>query len=152
MRFLSLLAVLFLVAGCDSDGDAPVLDDEFYVGTWTLSSISDGGGDRTADVSQSLDGLTIEFESDGGFALDADFSDAVNASGQADLRTTGTYQARAETPSLFLTSGGVSALFTANAVSEDRVSLTAPGLIVGVVLAGLPFEFEGDTTITVQRR
>ena len=152
MRLLPFLAALFLFAGCDStDDDDRVLDADFYVGTWTLATVSDDGGDRTSDVSRSLDELTIEFESDGDFTLDADLSDAVNASGQNDISTSGTYQAQAALETLILQSGGLAATLQADASSDDRVTLTAPAVIVNGLLSGLPFSFSGDTSLTITR-
>lgn len=151
MRLLPLLAAALLVAGCDSSDDR-VLDADFYVGTWTLSMISDDDGDQTSAVSEGLDALTVEFESDGGFSLDIDLSDALNASGQSDLSTSGTYQARAELGTLILRRSGFSATLQAEAASDDRVTLTAPALIANALLVGLPRSFEGDTSLTIARQ
>ena len=152
MRLLSLLAVALLVAGCDSTDDDRVLDADFYVGTWTLASVSDASGDQTASINDSIDDLSVEFASDGTFQLDADFNDLINASGQGDISTVGTYQARSELESLILQADGLAATLQVEAASDDRVTLTAPAVIVNALLAGLPFSFEGDTSLTITRQ
>lgn len=145
MRIASLLFAVFLLVGCDSSDDR-VLDADFYVGTWTLVSLSDGSGDQTAR--QAIDDLTIEFDADGSFDLDAKFNDSA---AQDDISIQGTYQAQAAIPSVILTVSPLAATLRANASSDDNVSLTAPAVIVNALLAGLPFQFEGDTTVRIRR-
>ena len=83
LRLLPLLLLALAAAGCDSTGDELTLDADFYVGSWTLVSIADDSGDRTAEIQTLLDDLAVDFESDRSFQLIADFSALVNAAGQA---------------------------------------------------------------------
>lgn len=148
-----LIAVLALgAAGCDSSDDGRRLDADFYVGDWTLVGISDGNGDQTTLVRVALDDLDIGFTSAGAFQIDADFSDRTNSLGQADITTTGTYQAQADIPALILRAQGLAATLQAASNGDDRVRLTAPAVIVNQLLQGLPFEFEGSTTISIERQ
>ena len=153
MRIPLLLAALLLVAsGCDSSDDDLVLDAGYYVGSWTLVSISDGNGDQTAAVGLALDDLDITFQQNGAFRLDADFNAAVNQGGQADIATTGTYQAQPSVPSLILQAQGLAATLQASSATDNRVRLTAPAVIVNQLLQGLPFQFQGDTSVTLARQ
>ena len=108
LRSLPLLLLALAVAGCDSTDDALVLDADFYVGSWTLASVADDSGDRTAEIQTLLEDLAVDFESDRSFVLVADFPALVNAAGQPDVTQTGTYQAvaAAQTLSLLVSAGG----------------------------------------------
>ena len=155
---LPLLALaLLLAAGCDSGDDEIELDADFYVGTWTLVGISDGSGDRTAEVLALLDDFTIRFDSDRDYQLDADFNGLVNAAGQPDVSVAGDYQAVAATRSLVLRVDTddltVAAPFTTEAETEDAVSVTANGALIEQLLGSLDvLDFEGDVTLDIERR
>ena len=151
MRIASLLLAVLLFAGCDSSDDR-TLDADFYVGTWTMISITDGSGDRTGAVRMAVDDLTVSFANGGTFELDVDFNSVLNNGGQADVSQSGLYQAQAQIPSLILTSSGLGAPFQVSAESDNQISLTAPSVIVNALLSGLPFQFEGDATIVIRRQ
>jgi hypothetical protein len=156
LRSLPLLLLALAVAGCDSTDDALVLDADFYVGSWTLASVADDSGDRTAEIQTLLEDLAVDFESDRSFVLVADFPALVNAAGQPDVTQTGTYQAvaAAQTLSLLVSAGGstLAPTFQAAASSEDRVTLTAPAVIVSQLLGNLDIDFEGDVVLGLARQ
>ena len=153
----ALFALALLVgSGCDSsDDDEVTLDAQYYVGTWRIVSASDGSGDRTALINAALDDLAITFRSAGTFRLDADFNEAINGSGTADITTEGTYQAQPSVPAVILSSGGFAATFQASAVDsgdDDRLRLTAPAAILNQLLQGLPFQFQNDASVVIERQ
>ncbi|WP_412070283.1 hypothetical protein [Rubrivirga sp. IMCC43871] len=153
LRFLPLLAVALLAAGCDSsDDDALRLDAAFYTGTWGLVSVADATGDRTGQTEPFLDDLRVTFTADGTFTLVADFTAIVNQTVRPDETITGDYQASATAKTLVLISDGVAALFQADATVTNQVALTAPASIVTGILGELPFDLQGDVTLVVQRR
>ena len=146
---LPLFLAALLVAGCDSSDDQ--LDADFYLGTWTLVSVSDEGGDRTAEVLALLDDFGASFRSDGSFRLDVDLNDQVNAAGQADAEIEGNYQATEDALVLLVETLALS--FDAEADGSDRVDLTAPGLVISQILgAGLQIEFDGRVTLGIRRQ
>lgn len=152
-RLLPLLLVLSAVAGCDSTGeDALRLDADFYVGTWDLVGVADASGDRSTQALALVDELTVRFESDRSFQLDADFIDVVNQAGQEDVTVEGTYQAQPDTRVLVLVVEGVAPPFQASASTEDDVTLTAPAIIVEQLLGALQIDFEGDVRLEIERR
>lgn len=152
MRARLLVPLLFLVvAGCDSSGDDLVLDNDFYVGSWTLVGVSDTGGDRTEEVLALVDDFDATFRADQTFDLTVDLIDAVNAAGQPDVALSGTYQTA--TSRLVLVIDGLAPAFDAEAESRSHVALTAPGFLVSQILgAGLQIEFSGDVTIDIERQ
>ena len=152
LRLLPLLLALLVAGACDSGDDELVLDADFYVGTWTLTAISDNSGDRTPEASAVLDDLTFRFGSDRSLQFDADFNAEAEAAGQTDISLAGTYQAQALARTLILESSGFAATLQARADSDDRVTLTAPAVIVRTLLSGLPFEVDGFTSLTITRR
>ncbi len=151
MRVLLVLSFVLvgLLVGCDSAGI--VLNSEFYIGSWTLVSVADEGGDRTDEVLAAIDDFAVRFESDGSFVLDVDFDVAVNAAGQDDIRLPGDYQATAATLVLLL-DGGLAASFLAEAESQNRVLLTVPAALLSQILGSqLGIDFDGDVTLGIQR-
>lgn len=156
MRLALPLILLLVATGCDSSDDALRLDNDFYVGTWELLSVTDGSGDQTDFVNGIVDDFAISFEQDRGFRLDADFNDFVNLL-QDDVEVEGTYEAQPNIPALVLIAEvdgtALAPSFQTSTTSEQQVSLTAPAEIVRGLLGGsdlLPFT--GDVTLTVQRR
>lgn len=152
MRFsLALSLVLAVVlAGCDSAGI--VLNSQYYVGSWTLVSVSDEGGDRTEEVLAAIDDFDVDFDPDGSFVLDVDFNVVVNAAGQDDIRLPGDYQAT-ETTLVLLLEGGIAASFFAEAESESRVLLTVPTALISQILGSeLGIDFDGDVTLGLRRQ
>ena len=148
------LLVVVSVAGCDSndeDDDQIVLDADYYVGTWSLVSVTEDDTDRTDELLSLLDGLDVTFEADRGFTLDADFNDVVNGLGQDDVELEGTYQAQAASRTLVLLVDGLAPSFSAEAEGQNRVDLTAPAALVTQLL-DLPIELEGDVTLGVRRQ
>ncbi len=141
------LLLAALVAGCDSAGI--VLDSSFYIGSWTLASVSDDSGDRTDAVRAAVDDFDLRFDPDGSFVLDVDFKVAVNAAGQDDVRLPGDYQATPATLTLLLEEG-VRLALGAEAESERRVRLTIPGTLVSLFL-GSGVDFDGDVVLVIQR-
>ena len=152
----ALLAFALLVgSGCDSSSDQATLDARYYVGAWRVVSASDASGDQTGPVDDAFDDLTVAFRSAGTFRLDADFADALNSSGTADVVTEGTYRAQPAVPAVVLTAGGLAATLQAAAVpagGRDRVRLTAPAGVVNLLLRGLPFQFQGETSVVIERQ
>lgn len=155
MRARLALPFLLLLAACDST-DGLRLNNEYYVGTWTLVSISDGSGDRSTEVDALLDDIRVVFRSDDSFTLTVDFADAVNTAGQADVTFEGDYQAQPDLSVLLLTvvvSGQtVTPTFQADADSETRVDLTVPGVILQQLLGQLEIDFEGDVTLGLRKQ
>lgn len=150
-RLLLPLLLAVLVAGCDSSEDI-VLDAAFYVGSWTLVSVSDDSGDRTDEVLAALDDFDVVFDPDGSFVLDVDFDSVVNAAGQDDIRLAGDYQATRATLILLL-DGGIAPSFLADAESENRVRLTVPAALISQILGTqLQIDFDGDVTLGIQRQ
>lgn len=156
LRLLPLLLLALAVGGCDSTDDALALDADFYVGSWSLVSVADGSGDRTAEIQVLLDDLAVDFEEDRSFVLVADFDAVVNAAGQPDVTQTGTYQAvaAAKTLSLLISAAGttLAPTFQADASSESRVTLTAPAVIVSQLLGNLDIDFEGNVVLGIARQ
>lgn len=149
----ALAALLLLTAtGCDSSDDGLRLDADFYVGTWTLTRVSDDSGDQTGVVLTFVDELAVDFASSGAFRLDADLAEVVNQLGQPDIEIEGTYQAQPDLPALVLLVDELAPTFQASAASENEVSLTAPAVVVEQLLGPLQLEFDGDVTLTVVRR
>ena len=103
-----------------------------------------------------MDDLAVDFEQDRSFVLVADFSALVNAVGQADVTQAGTYQAvaAARTLSLLISAAGttLAPTFQAAASSENRVSLTAPAVIVSQLLGNLDIDFEGNVVLGIARQ
>lgn len=152
MRALLLLPLLLVATACDSGGDGLTLDASFYAGTWTLTSVSDGSGDRSADVDAVVDALTVTFTPGGIFMMDVDFSAVLNTGGLPDADIDGAYLAQAQTRTLVLSPAGQAAIsFIASASSEDRVTLTVPAAIIQVLLTGTDLTFSGDVTLTLDR-
>lgn len=150
-RLLPLL-VLLAVAGCDSGDDALRLNADFYVGTWDLVRVGDASGDRSAEVLALVDELTVRFDADRSFQLDADFVDLVNQAGQDDLTIEGTYQAQPDTRVLVLVVDNLAPPFQVSATTEDDVTLTAPAIVVEQLLGALQIDFEGNVTLGIERR
>ena len=155
MRARLALPLLLLLAACDST-DGVRLNADYYVGAWTLASISDGTGDRTAEVNGLLDDIAVVFRSDRSFTLTVDFSTAVNTAGQADATVEGTYQAQPDLKTLVLlvnTSQGTFApTFQASADTATEVSLAAPALIVDQLLGQLQIDFEGEVSLRLRKQ
>ncbi len=154
-RLLPVLVLALAAAGCDSS-DEVVLDAEFYIGTWSLVSVADASGDRSAEALALLDALTVRFDADGSFRLDADFVPLVNAAGQPDVTTEGTYQAQPDLRALVLRvvveGQTVAPSFQAAADSESEVTLTAPAVIVEQLLGALQIDFSGNVELGIRRR
>ena len=152
MRTLLCLLAFVAFAGCDTADDGLRLDADFYVGSWTLASLSDDSGDRTADIAAVTDDLTFTFEADRDFQFLADFPDAVNQAGRDDVTVAGTYRAVAEVQTLTLIVSGVPPTFRAEASSASAVSITAPGAAVGLLLGQIGLDFDGDVTLGLRKR
>ncbi|MGB3544842.1 hypothetical protein [Rubrivirga sp.] len=150
---LALFTLLFLVAtGCDSSSDELRLDNDYYVGSWELVSVSDGNGDQTALINTLVDDLTADFEQDGGFRLDADLNSLLNTLGQEDIVIEGTYTAQPDVPALVLQADGFAPSFQVSADTRETVALTAPAAVVGQLLGPLDaINLAGDVTLTVRR-
>ena len=91
LRTLLLAAVCTVAAACDSGGDSDGLTAAYFVGDWTLVAVADGTGDRTTEVDAVLDDLSLDFESNGDFAMAVDYSAVVNGAGTPDTTFAGTY-------------------------------------------------------------
>lgn len=152
MRALLLLPLLLVATACDSGGDGLTLDASFYAGTWTLTSVSDGSGDRSSDVDAVVDALTVAFTSGGLFMMDVDFSSVLNTGGLPDANIDGAYLAQANTRTLVLSPVGQTAIsFRASATTDDRVTLTVPAAVIQVLLTGTDLTFTGDVTLVLDR-
>lgn len=152
MRALLLLPLLLLLAACDAGEDGLTLDAAFYAGTWRLTSVSDGSGDRSDDVDAAVDDLLVAFTSGGAFTMDVDFSAFLNKGGLADRTVAGAYLAQAATRTLVLTPTGDAGIsFLASASTRDRVTLRIPAAILQVLLTGTDLTFTGDVTLTLDR-
>ncbi len=152
LQLLPLLVVALVASGCDSGDDELTLDADFYVGTWTLTSITDGTGDRSAEALQLLDALTVRFDADRAFRLDADFAPIVNQLGQEDVVIEGDYQAQPTTQLLVLRVDGLAPTLQVDAASRDAITLTAPAVVVEQLLGELQIDFEGDVTLGIRRQ
>lgn len=151
-RLVASLLLVLVAAGCDS-GDDLTLDADFYVGTWDLVQISDGSGDRSGEVLAFVDAFSVAFRPDGTFTLVADFKPFVNAAGQADVSTSGTYQATATRLVLQPAGLGIAPSLTAVAQSQRRVDLTGSNVVISQLLgSGLQIAFTGDVVLGIQRR
>lgn len=154
-RLLPVLLLALAAAGCDGT-DEIVLDADFYVGTWTLVSVADDAGDRSAEALALLEALTVRFDADGSFRLDADFVPLVNAAGQPDVTTEGTFQARPEISALVLQvlveGQTVAPSFQAAADTRSDVTLTAPAVIVEQLLGALQIDFSGNVVLGIRRQ
>ena len=120
LPLLAALALLLPLAACDS-ADAPIYDADFFVGSWTLVSVSDGSGDRTADVNAEVTDLSATFATDRSFTLDAAFASGGGTS-LSGMYTVVTNQrivldANGLAPAFDLSPGG----------DDDQVTLTASG-------------------------
>ena len=159
-RLLPLLLLALAAGGCDSTDDALRLDADFYVGTWTLTSVADDTGDRTTEVNALVDDLRAQFDADRTFSLDADFFEVVNAAGLEDVAIDGTYQAQAEARALVLLvpveGQTLAPTFQVDAASEDAITLTAPAAIVTQLLTGpdgtLELDFSGNVVLGIARQ
>ncbi|WP_420454669.1 hypothetical protein [Rubrivirga sp.] len=152
LRLFPLVLALLVAGGCDSADDELTLDADFYVGTWSLVRITDGSGDRSAEALALLDALTIQFDADRSFRLDADFVPLVNQAGQADVTIEGDYQAQATTRLLVLLVDGLAPTLQVNAASRDEITLTAPAVVVEQLLGELQIDFTGDVTLGIERQ
>lgn len=147
-RSLFSLAAVLALAGCDSTSDGARLNADYYAGEWAVVSVADEVQDQTDVLDRVLDDLSLSFHADRSFRLSADFADA----GTDDFSTGGTYLAQPDIPALVLTVRGIAATLQASAQSSgpDRVRLTAPA--AGVLFQGLPVQFEGDTSVVIERQ
>ncbi len=152
MRALLLLPLLLLLAACDAGDDGLTLDAAFYAGTWRLTSVADGSGDRSADVDAAVDALTVAFTSGGAFTMDVDFSAVLNKGGLPDNTFAGDFLAQAAARTLVLSPDGLTDIaFRASATADDRVTLNVPAAILQVLLTGTGLTFTGDVTLTLDR-
>jgi hypothetical protein len=152
LRTLLLAAVCCLPAGCDSGGNGDTLTAAFFVGNWTLVGVSDSNGDRTAEVEAVLDDLSLDFESDGDFAMAVDYSAAVNAGGTPDTTFAGTYGVSGG-GNLVLTIGDVGISLGVDTEGTSRAVLRAPAVVVNELLSGSAVDLGlvGTAALTIQR-
>jgi hypothetical protein len=151
-RALLVPLLAFALAGCDSSEDGG-LTASYFVGTWTLVGVSDDSGDRTSEVEQVLDDLTIDFEAGGQFAMAIDYSAAVNNSGTPDETITGNYDVSSSGDLVMTPSADVGVAFDVDTEGNSRADLSAPAAIINQLLNGsaVNLVFVGTAVLTIER-
>ena len=145
LPLVALLALLLPLAACDSGEDTPTFDAAFFVGSWSLVSVSDGSGDRTADVNAAVTSLGATFATDDTFSLDAQFAGGGGQSLQ------GTYTVVTD-QRIVLDANGIAPVFDLSpGNNSDQVTLSASSLVLAVILAGTGLEFDGTASLTIER-
>jgi hypothetical protein len=149
---LLLAAVCVVAAACDSGGDADGLTAAYFVGDWTLVAVSDGTGDRTTEVNAVLDDLSLDFESNGDFAMAVDYSAVVNGAGTPDTTFAGTYGVSSGS-NLVLTLGDVGISLGVQREGASRAALSTPAVVVNELLSGSAVELTlvGTAVLTIAR-
>jgi hypothetical protein len=156
--------VLLLVAplaftACDSDpidteGD---LTPAYFAGTWHLTAVSDGTGNRTADVEQILDDLSAAFTLGGTYTLGVDFSEVANGGGAVDATYAGNYGISTSNLVLVLpateTTPELAVSFGATRVDATHFQLAAPAAVLSGLLGatGQQLGLTGTVTLTLTK-
>ena len=145
----SLLPVLFVftLVGCDSNDDD---DDNVFVGSWGVVSISDIKGDLTADFALAVTSFSITFDDGDGFDLLVEFT---QADGRGTLPLSGTYQVN-ETLSTLVLNGTfnglpINLIFEFDVVNNDEIDLMADALAINLLF---DTDYQDVVTLTVARQ
>ena len=123
----------------EEEGDASTL-----VGAWVLVGVSDESGDQTEAVFALVDALVFTLNDDGTCALEVDFNDEVNATGQDDVNLSGTCTLDEASQTLTLESGEV---LTYAIEGDDVLILSGVVPEVNAVLGT-----SGPLTLTLERQ
>jgi len=121
------------------EGDASML-----VGAWALVGVSDESGDQTEAVFALVDAFVFTLNDDGTCALEVDFNDEVNATGQDDIHFSGTCTLDEASQTLTLESGEV---LTYALEGDDVLILSGVVPEVNAVLGT-----SGPLTLTLERQ
>lgn len=145
--FLGAALLVSMLPGCD--GSASDIDAGFFVGTWGLVGVHDGSGDRTSDVFALVESLRVTFVATGSFDLLIQYTEAAD---HPDRSITGTY-AVSQSGQLILTAVDTAMSFQVTLVSDNRIELRAPAVLVQNVIAGTEIDiaFSGTVALTLDR-
>lgn len=144
--FLLALLVALTAVGCDSDED-DTSDAELFVGTWTLVSLSDAQGDKTAAFGQIANGLTADLNSDNSFLISVDYKED---SGIEDLTIPGTYEVEAGSKTFVITPPtGQNVPFSYDIENESRIALSAAADFVNALFNTTTYQ--GTVQIVIQK-
>ncbi len=156
---LLLLAPLAFTA-CDSN---PIDTEEgltpaYFAGNWRLTAVRDGSGDRTAEVAQILDDLSVSFTTAGAYTLRVDFSAAANGAGAVDATYAGNYAVTANDDLVLVlpateTTPEFAASFGALRESATQVRLTSPAAVLTALLGatGQELGLTGSVALTLAK-
>lgn len=124
--FFSILtvALLFVATGCDSNDDDDS-DADVFVGTWTVQSISDDEGDKTAIFNAGVESFLATLDEDGSYSIVVDYNAAAEAQGSVDRSLAGDYTV---------------------SESANRVTLTVPALGASLQLG---YDIQNNNTIAL---
>lgn len=150
--FLSLfvLAFAFVAVGCDSNDDDDLAEAEVFLGTWTVTGISDATGDQTASFAQDVESFSVDFDNDGTYTLTVDF---VETDPRTDLQLAGDYTVNEATDALALAAtipgiGPITLGFEYNIVNDDEIELSAGNALINPIFGT---SYEGTVQLTVER-
>jgi hypothetical protein len=155
---LSKLAFVFfaalLIIGCDtSDDDDESVDAEKFLGTWTVTSAADMGGDRDVSAAiAALGTLSVLFEDDQSYVLTLVYADGTTP----DLNISGIYTVNEASDRVVLSIQleglpQVDLNLDYAFVSDTVVEFTADGLTIGLLLGEAASGLEGDVVLTAQK-
>lgn len=145
---LLLIALLAVVStGCDSNDESS--DADRFVGTWTLTGISDASGDRLADFGAGFSSITLVNAADGNFTIN------VTPRQGAPMAITGTYTVIENSKSIVLRAsvGGqtVPLNFTYTFASDEQVALKSDTTTAVLLNNLFGTTLQGQVTLTVTK-
>lgn len=149
--FLSILtvALLFTAVGCDSNDDDDS-DADVFVGTWTVQSISDDQGDKTAVFGAGVQSFVATLNANGNYSIVVDYNAAAEAQGATDVNLAGTYTVTetSNTVTLSVPSLGASLPLTYNIQNNNTIVLSGPATLINLAFGTTNYTGTVELTIT----
>ena len=150
--FFSILtvALLFVATGCDSNDDDDS-DADVFVGTWTVQSIADDEGDKTAIFGAGVESFVATLNADGSYTIVVDYNATAEAAGAVDRNLAGSYTVveAANTVTLSVTSLGASLPLTYDIQNNNTIALTGNADLINLAFGTMTYT--GDVVLTITR-
>lgn len=149
--FFSILtvALLFVATGCDSNGDDES-DAEILVGTWTVASIADDEGDKTAVFGAGVESFRADINEDDTYSILVDYNATAEAAGQTDVNLAGTYTVNESLKTITLNVTGLGGLVLEYDIeNNNRVVLSGPAEFINLAFGTTTYT--GTVMLTISR-
>ena len=150
--FFSILtvALLFVATGCDSNDDDDS-DADVFVGTWTVQSIADDEGDKTAIFGAGVQSFVATLNADGSYTILVDYNAAAESQGAVDRNLAGNYTVTESANSVVLsvTSLGASIPLTYDIQNNNTIALTGQALLINQAFGTTTYT--GTVVLTITR-